>query len=122
MEERMGNAYRRQKLERHFEPVAQSNEHMVKEIKNKTWTGCWIWGLNKRVETYSAIILMLLSFGIRFEGDGKTYMGDKLVEIENNHLIVDEEVYERTPGVFVCVCVCVCVCVYICIVIYNRFV
>ena len=31
-DERMGNIYRRQEMERHFEPVVQSNERMVKEI------------------------------------------------------------------------------------------
>ena len=41
-----------------------------------------------------------LSFGIRFEGDGNTYMGDKLVEIHNDDLIVDNELYEGTPGLW----------------------
>ena len=41
-----------------------------------------------------------LPFGFRFEGDGNTYMGDKRVEIHNDDLIVGNELYEGTPGLW----------------------
>ena len=40
------------------------------------------------------------SFGIHFRTDGKTAMGNKIVVINGDDLIIDEEFYKGTPGLW----------------------
>ena len=130
LKERMGDTYRRQEMERHWQPVVQSNEKMMKAItKDLKPIKTEVEDINRHIkgeeeeepprkirrisDAYEGLLAQqfknkILSkdpdvdttYGIRFLLDGRTAMGDKIVTIQNDNIVVSNEVYDGTPGLW----------------------
>ena len=134
LDEKKGEFRFRKDMERHFQPVVQSNEKMLKELTKhlkpikeeveslkdyvkqeeeedeelphkRRRVGNEYDGYGPLASAFKAKVLandpdIDLSFGIRFLPDGRTKMGDKIVTISGDDLIVDHEVYDGTPGLW----------------------
>lgn len=127
-EKRMGDMYHQQDLEQQWKPVIQSNEKMMGEIsKELKPIKRKIESINEFIKDEpdqkdyipsdgdgqygplaSAWKRRILaqdpdvdrSFGIRFEEDGNTYMGNKEVIIRGDDLIIDGDLFTGTPGLW----------------------
>ena len=119
---------RRRELEETFEPVVASNEQMARDISkdlepineelNRNLEmnevhrkSLRIGGKRKRESMYGPLAARFYrkylnpngqvdkTFGIRYE-DGKPMIGDKLIDIIGDNIVIDDEVYIGTPGLW----------------------
>lgn len=130
LKERQGDMYRRDEMERHWEPIVQSNEKMMKEItKDLKPIKMEVENLNRNIKEeeeepprkirrftnpdgYGPLARQFknnvlskdpdvdTTYGIHFLDDGKTAMGNKYVIIDMDDIILGDEVYHGTPGLW----------------------
>ena len=125
LNERMGDLYRQREAEEHFQPVLQSNEKMMEEfVKDLKPIKEEVASISKyikqepeeeelphkrrridfatewRRKVASQDPDVDTAFGIRVLSDGTTAMGNKVVQIDGNDLIVADVKYKGTEGLW----------------------
>ena len=124
LEERSDMIVREKDLEENFKPVVTSNKKMTEEIiKDLVPIKDELKGINENLEKagmkrklaagedYGPLVKGFFkkyldadstvdrTFGIRFE-DGKTMMGDEVINIDGDNIVVNGAVYKGTPGLW----------------------
>ena len=112
LEERQGISSYRQEVVKQMEPVVQSNQKMIQEIAEELKPiQAGVENLTRHIkesslaDRFRSRLLardpdLDTSFGLYYSNDGEIKMGDKTITLDGNDLIVNDEIYEGTPGLW----------------------